>query len=208
MNRQLRSSIPSGLLFVGSFNCFPIPYWKLCTSRCSNYWFNWQVNRPAFIDPSTITFYVYLSLLRSTVWQQDILCNGKQVHDCGAIHIYDRSTSSRNDAKVLLNCYHLNYNISSNSTTDRPLWVGPNRFFQLVTSCSQAPLFYSSRGSKIVNINQIHLWKKPRCALLIVCHWFKFSRQATSRSLCLVDEFGKGTLTEGTPLSALHKMHV
>lgn len=29
------------------------------------------------------------------------------------------------------------------------------------------------------------------------CDWLAFSRQATSRSLCLLDEFGKGTLTEG-----------
>lgn len=46
--------------------------------------------------------------------------------------------------------------------------------------------------------------------------WLLFSRQATSRSLCLLDEFGKGTLTEGLfvclwiffLLSALHQRHV
>ena len=30
-----------------------------------------------------------------------------------------------------------------------------------------------------------------------IVHVKKFYRQATSRSLCLLDEFGKGTLTEG-----------
>jgi len=35
------------------------------------------------------------------------------------------------------------------------------------------------------------------------CDRSKFSRQATSRSLCLLDEFGKGTLTEGMDFSAL-----
>lgn len=50
MNWQLKTSIPSGLLFVGGFNCFPVPYWKLCTSRCCNCWFNWQVKRPALFD--------------------------------------------------------------------------------------------------------------------------------------------------------------
>lgn len=30
-----------------------------------------------------------------------------------------------------------------------------------------------------------------------MCSFEKINRQATSRSLCLLDEFGKGTLTEG-----------
>ncbi|BAB02831.1 unnamed protein product [Arabidopsis thaliana] len=37
---------------------------------------------------------------RLVVLQQDLLCNGKQVHDRGAIYIHDRSASSRNDAQA------------------------------------------------------------------------------------------------------------
>ncbi|OMP04372.1 hypothetical protein COLO4_09681 [Corchorus olitorius] len=37
---------------------------------------------------------------KSIYIKQDILCNGKQAYDCRTVHIYDRSTSSGNDAKA------------------------------------------------------------------------------------------------------------